>query len=156
MEGYNDRDQKEKKEFALEGMSRREAMIHVSEDIIKPKKGLDYFGRSVAEEIEEDNNYALADGGFVEELEPIIEKVGAENIVIVQLTREGHDYSSDSRKYFNGNIISETTIGHQTEVDKAYVLKEEMDIRTYRIHNNGSLHNLQKALESIHNEIIGE
>ena len=156
MEGYNDRDQKEKKEFALEGMSRREAMIHVSEDIIKPKKGLDYFGRSVAEEIEEDNNYALADGGFVEELEPIIEKVGAENIVIVQLTREGHDYSSDSRKYFNGNIISETKIGHQTEVDKAYVLKEEMDIRTYRIHNNGSLHNLQKALESIHNEIIGE
>jgi len=156
MEGYNDRDQKEKKEFALQGMSRREAMIHVSEDIIKPKKGLDYFGRSVAEEIEEENNYALADGGFVEELEPIIEKVGAENIVIVQLTREGHDYSSDSRKYFNGNIISETTIGHQTEIDKAYVLKEEMNIRTYRIHNNGSLHNLQKALGSIHNEIIGE
>ena len=156
MEGYNDREQKEKKEFALQGMSRREAMIHVSEDIIKPKKGLDYFGRSVAEEIEEENNYALADGGFVEELEPIIEKVGAENIVIVQLTREGHDYSSDSRKYFNGNIISETTIGHQTEIDKAYVLKEEMNIRTYRIHNNGSLHNLQKALGSIHNEIIGE
>ena len=156
MEGYNDREQKEKKEFALQGMSRREAMIHVSEDIIKPKKGLDYFGKSVAKEIEEDKNYALADGGFVEELEPIIEKVGAENIVIVQLTREGHDYSSDSRKYFNGNIISETTIGHQTEIDKAYVLKEEMNIRTYRIHNNGSLHNLQKALGSIHNEIIGE
>jgi len=153
MEGYNDREQKEKKEFALQGMSRREAMIHVSEDIIKPKKGLDYFGKSVAEEIEEDKNYALADGGFVEELEPIIEKVGAENIVIVQLTREGHDYSSDSRKYFNGNVISETTIGHATPVDKAYVLKEEMDIRTYRIHNNGALHSLHDALDRIHNEI---
>lgn len=156
MEGYADREQKEKKEFALQGMSRREAMIHVSEDIIKPKKGLDYFGRSVADEIMEGKNYALADGGFVEELEPIIEKVGTENIVIVQLTREGCDYSSDSRKYFNGKLINETTIGHTTDVDKAYVLKEEMDIRTYRIHNNGSLHNLQKALESIHNEIIGE
>lgn len=156
MEGYNDRTQKEKKEFALEGMSRREAMIHVSEDIIKPKKGLDYFGRSVADEIEEGNNYALADGGFVEELEPIIEKVGTENIVIVQLTREGCDYSSDSRKYFNGNLINETTIGHQTQIDRMYVLDEKMDIKTYRLHNNGSLHNLHDALSNIHNEIFDD
>ena len=156
MEGYNDRDQKEKKEFALQGMSRREAMIHVSEDIIKPKKGLDYFGKSVAEEIIGSNNYALADGGFVEELEPIIKKVGAENIVIVQLTREGCDYSSDSRKYFNGNLIKEWTIGQTTTVDKAYVLKEEMDVVTYRVHNNGSLHNLHGALDSIHNEIFND
>ena len=156
MEGYNDRTQKEKSEFALQGMSRREAMIHVSEDIIKPKKGLDYFGKSVAEEIFEDNNYALADGGFVEELEPIIEKVGAENIVIVQLTREGCDYSSDSRKYFNGRLINEWTVGSKTAIDKAYVLKEEMDIKTYRVHNNGSLHNLHDALDQIHNEINGE
>ena len=156
MEGYNDRAQKEKSEFALQGMSRREAMIHVSEDIIKPKKGLDYFGKSVAEEIFEDKNYALADGGFVEELEPIIEKVGAENIVIVQLTREGCDYSSDSRKYFNGRLINEWTVGSKTAIDKAYVLKEEMDIKTYRVHNNGSLHNLHDALDQIHNEINGE
>ena len=156
MEGYNDRTQKEKSEFALQGMSRREAMIHVSEDIIKPKKGLDYFGQAVAEEIFEDKNYALADGGFVEELEPIIEKVGAENIVIVQLTREGCDYSSDSRKYFNGRLINEWTVGSKTAIDNAYVLKEEMDIKTYRVHNNGSLHNLHDALESIHDEILND
>ena len=156
MEGYNDRTQKEKSEFALQGMSRREAMIHVSEDIIKPKKGLDYFGKSVAEEIFEDKNYALADGGFVEELEPIIEKVGADNIVIVQLTREGCDYSSDSRKYFNGRLINEWAVGSKTAIDNAYVLKEEMDIKTYRVHNNGSLHNLHDALDQIYNEINGE
>ena len=156
MEGYKDRSQKEKAEFALQGMSRREAMIHVSEDIIKPKKGLDYFGKSVAEEIEDGNNYALADGGFVEELEPIIEKVGAENIVIVQLTREGCDYSSDSRKYFNGRLINEWAVGSKTAIDNAYVLKEEMDIKTYRVHNNGSLHNLHDALESIHDEILND
>lgn len=154
MEGYKDRSQKEKAEFALQGMSRREAMIHVSEDVIKPKKGLDYFGKSVAEEIIGSNNYALADGGFVEELEPIIKKVGAENIVIVQLTREGCDYSSDSRKYFNGNLIKEWTIGQTTPVDRMYVLDEKMDIKTYRLHNNGSLHNLHDALDSIHNEIF--
>ena len=153
MDGYNDRARKEKKEFALNGMSRREAMIHVSENIIKPKKGLDYFGQSVANEILVDRNYALADGGFVEELEPIVQKVGKENIVIVQLTREGYDYSTDSRKYFNGNLIKEYTINTPTAVDKAYVLKEEMDIATYRIHNNGSVKNFHSALENVYNDL---
>ena len=153
MDGYNDRAQKEKKEFALNGMSRREAMIHVSENIIKPKKGLDYFGRSVADEIFEGNNYALADGGFVEELEPIVQKVGKENVVIVQLTREGHDYSTDSRKYFNGNLIKEYTVNMSTNIDKVYVLKEEMDIATYRIHNNGSVHAFHSALENVYNDL---
>jgi hypothetical protein len=153
MEGYNDREQKEKKEFALNNMSRREAMIHVSENIIKPKKGLDYFGQSVANEIFEGNNYALADGGFVEELEPIVQKVGKENVVIVQLTREGHDYSTDSRRYFNGRLIKEYTINSATPVDKAYILKEEMDIATYRIHNNGSVAAFHSALADVYNEI---
>ena len=154
MEGYNNRELKEKKEFALNDMSRREAMIHVSENIIKPKKGLDYFGQSVANEIFEGNNYALADGGFVEELEPIVQKVGKENVVIVQLTREGHDYSTDSRKYFNGNLIKEYTINEATAVDKAYVLnEEEMDVSTYRIHNNGSVAAFHSALENVYNDL---
>jgi hypothetical protein len=153
MEGYNNRNLKEKQEIALNCMSRREAMIHVSEDIIKPKQGLDYFGKMVAEEIINGHNYAIADGGFVEELEPLIERVGAENIVIVQLTREGHDYSSDSRKYFNGNLLKEVTIGFETKIDKAYVLKEELDIKTYRVHNNGSVRNFRDTLTDIYNEL---
>lgn len=153
MEGYHNRNLKERQEIALNMMSRREAMIHVSEDIIKPKEGLDYFGKMVAEEIEEGKHYAIADGGFVEELEPLIEKVGAENIIIVQLTREGHDYSSDSRKYFNGNLIKEIAIGFETEIDNAYVLKEEINVKTYRVHNNGSVRNFQSALTDIYNDL---
>jgi N-glycosylase/DNA lyase len=95
----------------------------------------------------------VADGGFVEELEPLIEKVGSDNIVIVQLTREGHDYSTDSRRYFNGNIIKEVTINYATKIDKAYVLKEELDIKTYRVHNNGSVRNFQSTLIDIYNEL---
>ena len=156
MQGYDDREQKEKKELALENRSRREAMIYVSEDIIKPKKGLDYFGQLVAEEIEEGKNYAIADGGFVEELEPLIEKVGAENIVIVQLTREGYDYSTDSRRYFNGNLVKEYCINFETKIDKAYVLNEEMDITTYRVHNNGAVRNFHATLIEIYNELNEE
>lgn len=153
MKGYNDRDQKEVVEHALGDHSRREAMIHVSENVIKPKKGLDHFGKLVAEEIEDGINYAVADGGFVEELRPLVERVGAENVVIVQITRDGHDYSSDSRRYFNGNLIKEYTIQFETPIDSAYVLKEEFDVNTYRIHNNGSVRNFHSILTDIYNEL---
>ena len=156
MEGYNNREQKEVKEFALKNYSRREAMIHVSEDIIKPQKGLDHFGKLVAEEIEDGINYAVADGGFVEELRPLVERVGAENVVIVQITRDGHDYSSDSRRYFNGNLVKEYCINFETKIDKAYVLNEEMDIRTYRVHNNGAVRNFHATLIEIYNELNEE
>jgi hypothetical protein len=153
MEGYEDRERKEIKEFALKNYSRREAMIHVSEDIIKPQKGLNYFGKMVSEEIEDGIHYAVADGGFVEELEPLIERVGKENIVIVQITRDGHDYSSDSRRYFNGNLIKEYAINYETPIDSAYVLEEEMNINTYRVHNNGSVRNFHSILTDIYNEL---
>jgi nicotinamide mononucleotide adenylyltransferase len=153
MEGYDDRTTKEKQEVALNDMSRREAMIYVSEDILKPKKGLDYFGRTVAEEIEDGNHYAIADGGFVEELQPLVERVGAENIVIVQLTREGHDYSTDSRRYFNGKLRKTFTINESTEIESQYVLPEELNILTYRIHNNGSIRNFHDVLNNIFEEL---
>ena len=156
MEGYEDRSSKERNEVVLGDRSRREALIHVSEDIIKPTKGKAYFGEQVAAEIEDNNHYAIADGGFVEELAPLIERVGAENIVIVQLTREGHDYSSYSRRYFNGILFKEYTINGATTIDKQYVLPEELNIRTYRIHNNGSIRNFHSALTDIYNELNHE
>ena len=156
MEGYENREIKEKQEHALNGMSRREAMIHVSEDIIKPKEGKDYFGRMVAEEIEDGKHYAIADGGFVEELRPLIERVGAENIVIVQLARFGCDYSSDSRRYFNGNVIKEYVVNSVSHIDKEYVLPEELNIKTYRVHNNGAIRNFHSVLEDIYNELKDE
>ncbi len=153
MQGYNDRDKKEVVEHALGDHSRREAMIHVSENVLKPKHGLDYFGKIVSEEIEDGLHYAVADGGFVEELKPLIEKVGNENIVIVQITRDGHDYSTDSRRYFNGNLVKEYTINYETPIDDAYVLEEEMNINTYRVHNNGSVRNFHSILTDIYNEL---
>jgi broad-specificity NMP kinase len=71
MNGYNDRTVKERPEDLLDGMSRREAMIYVSEVITKPAFGNDIFGVHVASEIEDEKDYAVSDGGF-EELELII------------------------------------------------------------------------------------
>jgi hypothetical protein len=155
MEGYNNRNTKELPSALLNNMSRREAMIYVSEKVIKPKKGLDYFGTMVAEEINLDKNYAISDGGFVHELIPVLEKVGTDNFILVQLTREGHDFSSDSRRYFKGNTPHyEYVLGKRTPIDNNYILPQGFNVKTYRIHNNSTLEDFESALEDIYKRDI--
>ena len=149
MDGYNDRSQKEVQSMLLGHMSRREAMIYVSEKIIKPRMGLDYFGKLVADEIDLNKDYAISDGGFIDELIPVVEKVGNDNFVLVQLTRNGHDFSSDSRRYFDGNVTKEFVLGNETPVEKKYVLPHKFDVKTYRIHNNSTLSDFEEALKEI-------
>ena len=155
MERYDDRSVKEVPHVNLGHMSCREAMIYVSEQVIKPKRGLDYFGQLVANEIDLTKDYAISDGGFVDELIPVVEKVGSKNFVLVQLTRDGEDYSSDSRRYFQGSRIEhEYVLGNKyTEIDKKYVLPQVFDVNMYRIHNNGSLQDFNNTLEKIYKSI---
>jgi len=150
MDRYDDRSVKEVPHIDLGHMSCREAMIYVSEKVIKPRRGLDYFGKQVADEIDLNKNYAISDGGFVDELIPVINKVGSKNFILVQLTREGCDYSSDSRRYFDGNVVQEHIIGHITEINNKYVLPHKFDVVTHRIHNNGTVHDFETALEDIY------
>lgn len=150
MKDYNNREVKERPEKQLQGFSRREALIHVSEEVIKPTKGFDYFGTRVASEIKPNSNYVISDGGFVEELQAIINTISTRNIILVQLTRDGCDYSSDSRRYFNGKVAEEYILKHKTPIDKRHVLSHKFSIKTYRIHNNSHLEDFYAALQKIH------
>lgn len=156
MNGYNDRSIKERPEELLDGMSRRQAMIYVSEDITKPAFGNDVFGVYVANEVEDGKDYAISDGGFEEELIPLINRAGADNIVLVQLTREGCDYSSDSRRYFNGKLIEEYVIQKPTSINPDHMLPSEFPIRTYRVHNNGSVEEFHQILHDIYEKETNE
>ena len=153
MDGYHDRAVKEKSVDALKGMSRRSAMIHVSENVIKPKYGPAYFGEQVANQIDADKNYAISDGGFVEELRPIINKVGEQNIILVQIAREGCCYSTDSRRYFNGDLRYEYISESNAGFDDQYVLPERFNIVTFRIYNNGSLEAFHQNLSDVYGVI---
>ena len=152
MTDYDNRTVKEHPSLHLGGFSRREAMIHVSENVIKPKRGLDYFGKMVAEEIEPNKDYVISDGGFSHELFPIINKIGAKNFVLVQLVRDKCDYSTDSRRYFNGNIVGEHVNSHKTDIDNKYMQDYKFDVRTHRVHNNGTVEDLNNALRKIYEE----
>jgi hypothetical protein len=150
MDRYNDRSVKERPEKRLRGMSRREALIYTSEEVIKPRYGKDFFGVQVAKEIVNENDYCISDGGFVEELLSVINRIGSDNIVLVQLTRDGCDYSSDSRRYFDGNLVHEYTISKNTPIHQNHVLDEKFQIRMYRIHNNGSISQFHDVLQDIY------
>jgi hypothetical protein len=154
MEGYNDRSIKEKpvRELNINGnnLSRRDAMIYVSEEHIKPKYGNGYFGVKVSNLMRLDTNYCFSDGGFASELIPIINKIGSDNIRIVQLTRDGCDFSSDSRRYLHGDLIEEYVINKKTIISDLYVSSHKFPIRTYRIHNNGSIEQFESVLYKIY------
>lgn len=154
MKGYEDRSIKEKPvpELRISGkmLSRRDAMIYVSEKYIKVKYGKDYFGKKLAEQMTHDGLFCVSDGGFQEELTPIINKFGAESITLVQLTRKGCDFSSDSRRYFNGNLVEEFILGKESPIIKSHMLPDQFPIRTYRVHNNGSINKFHSTLQLIH------
>lgn len=100
----NDRDKKEIPHKWFNGRSPREALIHVSEDIIKPNLGDDFFGRSAAASVILNNkskNFVFSDGGFLSEIKPLT-KVGV--VTIIRLRREGFDFNNDSRSYFNDDV----------------------------------------------------
>ncbi|ADX87987.1 hypothetical protein 2016DhaA_0820 [Vibrio phage ICP1] len=79
--------------------SKREWIIHVSENIFKPHCGKDYFGQAAANHIDNQDIILYSDSGFAHEAFPVIEKVGKDNCLVVQLIREGYNSGiKDSRK----------------------------------------------------------
>ena len=81
----------------LGGMTPRQAMIEMSENYMKPKFGPCIFGRLLSASMKSYQDYVISDCGFREEIEPLVEKFGETQVVIVRINRDGCDYSNDSR-----------------------------------------------------------
>ena len=80
-------------------ISPREALIYTSEVVVKPNFGVEYFGNMATNNINLETGAVFSDSGFNEELTPIINRVGAKNVFVVQLSREGTTFDGDSRNY---------------------------------------------------------
>ena len=70
---------------------------------------------------------AVSDGGFPEEIQPVIDHVGAENITIVRIHREGCDFSNDSRNYLTQDMF-EDKINFVDVDNNASIEKFETDV----------------------------
>lgn len=93
---YYQRENKERKFSELGDRSIREALICVSEEMVKPVLGKGYFGRAAANKLIDDLNF-FSDGGFVEELLPVVDR--SDKTYIIQIKRDGHTFDNDSRDY---------------------------------------------------------
>lgn len=118
---------KEKPQYILEGLTPRQALIHVSEDIIKPAFGSDFFGRAAAQSLHEGVNI-FSDGGFIEEVRPLISEVGVSNILIIRIFRDGYSFEGDSRSYFPIDFGPLVVDVHNNGTEQEYFDKLEYEI----------------------------
>lgn len=88
----------------LEGRVPRQEYIRVSEKLVKPAYGKDFFGRIGANVIfqhTQNNCVVVSDFGFKEELLPLLSKINRDDILGIQLHREGCTFEGDSRSYID-------------------------------------------------------
>lgn len=117
--------------------SSRQALIHVSENIVKPQKGKDYYGKKLAEKIENSSErfYFVSDSGYKEEATMVADK--GYNVYIVHLERSGATFEGDSRNLLNKDDF-----------------KEYSNIKFTTIDNNGSLDDLYNAIVDLSYDIV--
>ena len=117
--------------------SPRQWLIHVSENVVKPLLGKEYFGQHLSKEIWNANNglIVVSDGGFKEELLPLkddpeflMNPIQAK-IHVVQLGRTGRSFVNDSRTYFDTDWLDEQEIQWSIIINNSTLedLYEELD-----------------------------
>jgi len=87
--------------------SKREFLIHMSENVIKPSFGKDAFGKTFVNSLPEEGIVFVSDSGFPEELQPVIDYVGAENVLVIRIQREGCSFEGDSRDYLTPEMFDD-------------------------------------------------
>lgn len=85
------------------GLSPRQLYISLSEQFYKPVFGSSFFGDRLIEHVLTHNNnlFTVSDGGFEEEVAPLITHLSTKNILLVHIYREGCSFINDSRHYIN-------------------------------------------------------
>ena len=129
LEWYYHRDNKEKKWDELGGKSIRECFIEVSEHLIKPFYGKEWFGEKLVDSLDTITVNVASDGGFKEEIEAVAKQIGEENILIIQIYADECSFDGDSRKYLDINgVLTYCVFNNKDERfirDVEYILKEE-------------------------------
>jgi len=85
------------------GLTYRQWQISMSEDWIKPKLGAGFFGRMLAQRVEESDARLIVvpDSGFVVELEALTEALRSSDtrVGLLRIKRPGTSFEGDSRSF---------------------------------------------------------
>ena len=117
--------------------SSREALIFVSEAVVKPVKSKDYYGKKLVEKIEDSSErfYFVSDSGYFEEASSVADK--GYRVIIAQLIRSGATFEGDSRSLLNKDDF-----------------KEYSNIKFCQIDNNGSLDDLYNSIVDLSYDVV--
>lgn len=105
------RDQKERAQPQLGGLSARQYMIKISEEWIKPVFGNQHFGKLAKASIKEAEwqieHFYFSDGGFIDELIPLCDE---HTVYVVRLHSDGYSYEGDSRSYLTDDQLADAGV----------------------------------------------
>ena len=127
-ETYNPARYKAFKETKFEqfGVTGRQLMIDVSEKLLKPCYGSAIMVKMLLRELQGFTGVALiADSGFQCEIDPLINAVGAANLYVARVQRDGCSFADDSREWvyhdFDGDYLNNGTLDDlKTEAGRIY------------------------------------
>lgn len=132
-----ERNMKEVPHDCFKGLSTRQALIKVSEEVIKPSPlGRNFFGEALADSLDSELT-VVSDSGFFEELLPVVDRVGAENVLVVRIHRPGYSFEGDSRNYLNEGVLN------------------TLDVINVDVYNEGSLEDFEEKILDITGNWLG-
>lgn len=102
----------------------------MSENVIKPSFGKDAFGKAFVNSLPEEGIVFVSDSGFPEELQPVIDHVGSDNVLVVRIQREGCSFEGDSRDYLTPEMF-------------------EDKVQFYQVMNNGTEKEFLESVEEL-------
>jgi hypothetical protein len=94
----------------------RELLIHLSEDVFKPRYGEDFLAKIFCAQVKHTAApfVVCSDAGFNIEVLRVIHQFGAANCILLRIHREGRDFSSDSRSYVRDGLCSTYDINNNS------------------------------------------
>jgi hypothetical protein len=112
-------------------LSCRNAMIYVSECVMKVMQGSNYFGvarvnsvlNSSKQIIIDDSSAAFNVNGEIraDEVYPLIDAIGQENILLLRIHRDGCTFEADSRRYVPDGVVTNTIDVYNNTSEEGYL-----------------------------------
>ena len=122
-----DRERKEVRMDIYGSRSCREALIFVSEKVIKPNFGHHYFGEAAARRIQPKEMSIFSDSGFEEEARCIIQEVGRENVMLLRIAGRG-SYETDSRDFLPVEMFQHYTQVQNDRSEESFIARSLLTV----------------------------
>jgi len=118
----SNRDTKEVPHNLFQGKSPRQALIHTSENVYKPKHGQDYYGKALVQGLD-GGHYGVSDGGFQSEFDTLTGLLGYQNVLLIRMFTQTSTFEGDSRRYIEDHkgCVVYDVFNAKTEKDVEYI-----------------------------------